>query len=236
MSGGPDAETEDAEDDEDALQDDDEDADADDDEDEDPEEDLDTLRQQAAEYNQLQRRLEYQAQQQRNQEYWGGIEAQADAAFDAKYAFIQREKHQRLDGDTYETEALATLNGEIKQWYREFYASQNDARARAQEKAAIPVYAARVATHFGLSAEQANDLLEYQPQQMVREAQKVARHNEQLRKYQKNQTQNTRSNAQQKLAGNPVRSGGSGRGAPTKVRAGSMNHLAAIFAAAKQGR
>lgn len=234
MAAEPDDDSEDEDD--DALLEDDEE----DDDESEPDvaledEELLELRRKNAEYQELQRRLEYQTQQQKNQEYWAGIEGEAEAAFEAKYAKIQQDKQGYIDPEVYELQKLGELNAEIKHWYKSFYASQNQAKAKAQERAAIPVYAARVATHYGLTTAQAHELLEYTPQQMDREAQKLARHNAQLSKYRKQLKQQQRGDARQGLARNPVGTGNSGRSAPVKVRAGSQNHLLALFAAAQRG-
>jgi hypothetical protein len=231
MSGELETEDED-DDDEDSLDDEDEDADeSDDDEDDD-----DEIRQKAAQYDQLQRKLEYEAQQRRNQQYWDGIESQAEEAFAAQYDQIFIDSQNYVDPQAYERQKIDEWTRSVTHWVKQFEASKNVARAKAQERAAIPVYAARIATHYGLSVDQANELLEYAPQQMDREAQKMARYNAQIARLRKQAKQTQRGNARVGMAGNPVSTGGSGRSAPVKVRAGSQNHLLSIFAAAKQGR
>jgi hypothetical protein len=230
MSDEPDEESAD-EDGEESLDDEDDDEGGADD----ASEELLELRRKNAEYNELQRRLDYQAQQQRNAEYWNGIESQAEAAFEAKMAQIKTDMHRYVDPEGYFEQKTGELTREIKHWYKQFEGSKNQARAKAQEQAAIPVYAARVAMHYGLSESQAHELLEYDPRRMDYEAQIRARHNAQVAKLRKNSQQTQRATARGPLAANPVGTGNSGRGAPTKVRAGSMNHLHAILAAAQAG-
>jgi hypothetical protein len=233
MSGGPDEEDDDDEDDEASL----------DDESEDDESEIDEgeaekleLRRKVAEYDQLQQRLNYNAQQQRNKAYWDGIERQAEEAFAAKYDQIDIDATDYHDPEAYKRQKRGELQNEMKVWYREFNASQTQARAKAQERAAIPVYAAKLATHYGLSVEQAHELLEYDPSRMDYEAQKLARHNAQITRLKKRNQQTQRGNARVGMAQNPVSSGGSGRAAPIRVKAGSDNHLLAIFGAAKHAR
>jgi hypothetical protein len=231
MSDEPEGDEED-EDEQEALSDDDED---DDESDDDEPADAETKRK-AAEYDQLQNRLQYEAQQRRNSEYWEGIESQAEDAFASQYDQIFVDAQGSLDPDAYIRQEIPKWTSAVTRWVKEFEASKRQAVAKAQERAAIPVYAAKIATYYKLSTAQAQELLEYDSRMMDREAQKMKRYNDQIARLKANNTQATRGKKKAELAGNPVRSGGSGRAAPIKVRAGSDNHLLALFAAAKAGR
>lgn len=231
MSGEPDEDDEDDDDDA-SLEDDDETQESETDADD--EDDLQTRRKADA-YDELQRRLAYQQQQQKNQQYWDGIESQAANAFQAKYDQIFTDAQNYVDPDGYVRTKVAEWTREVTGWVKDFESSKNVARARAQEQSSIPVYAAKLATHYKLSIEQAHELLEYHPQQMDKEAQRRAQSNAREASLKKKARQTQRADARNPLAKNPL-STGSGKSGPIRVKAGSDNHLLALFAAAQQGK
>ena len=222
MSGGLEEDSD--EDEEPALEDDDE---ADDDEEDEDDEDPRDAR--IAELEERIRREEYERQQANNQAYWAGIEQQAVEAFEWEEAQIWANKDNYVDPDAFVRQEMRRLKGRIQDWYSQFYASQNESRRQQYERAAVPTYAARVATHFNLSEQQAKDLLDYTPQDMVREARKMARYNQQIAALKKTSTQKKRKQAQEAFVAEKGVTTGGGRAPARKIKAGSMDHLIDIF-------
>jgi hypothetical protein len=231
MSGG--LESEDDDDDEtedDALADDaDEDDDEDDADDEEDAEKAELLRQKS-ELEQRLRQIDYERQQAANQAHWAGIQEQADAAFEWEWDEIQREKHNRIDPDAYERQEVAQWKSRVNDWYRRFNASINEARRAEMERAAVPAYAARLAQHFSLTDEQAQELLDYAPVDMPREAERRARVNAREAKLRKSAQQARRKAAREGKIAQGGNATGGGRSPATRVKRGSDQHLAALLA------
>lgn len=231
MSGGLDSEDDDdSDDDDDAL---DDDLDLEDDDEEDAEK-AEILRQKTELENKL-RQIEYERQQQANQAHWDSIQAQADAAFEWEWDSIQAEKHNHVDPDAFERQEVARWRARVNDWYKRFNASINEARRAEMERAAIPNYVARLAQHFSLTDDQAQELLtDYpNPDMMRREAAKMAARNEREAKLRKAAKQARRKEAQQgHLAKGGTPTGG-GRAPVNRVKRGSDQHLAALLAGAR---
>jgi hypothetical protein len=231
VSGEPDGDESD--DDEDpALADDDEDEDSEGDEDE-----LARLRRENAEHQERQRRLEYESQQRRNQEYWDGIEQQALNAFAWEEAQVYEQAEGYVDPEGYKREKLRDLNIRMIAWFKAFGDSKNEARRQQYERAAVPGYAAKIAAYFGLDEEQEVDLLDYPVERMKREAEKMSRYNAKLAAKTKQAQQTTRASARDAKfgSGRGVQTGVAGNTPVKRVKAGSDNHLKAIFAQAARG-
>lgn len=178
------------------------------------------------------RRTEYERQQAANQDYWTGIEKQAQDAFAWEEAQIWANKDNYVDPDAFVRQEFGRLQARTTDWYNRFYASQNESRRQQYEKAAIPTYAARVATHYDLSPRQAKSLLDYRPDDMQREATKMARHNAEKKALKAKLTQSSRKNAQTALMGKNVNSGSTGRTPAGGAKRGSDAHLKQLFASA----
>lgn len=221
MSGGPDEDY--IEDEPQALEDDEE---TDDDDSEDDE--VAQMRARLAEYEAQVRRAEYERQQAENQAYWDGIERQAREYFDWAAQDAWSRKDGFVDPDLYLRERMGEITAQQRDWYQRFYNSQNEARRQQYERAAVPTYAARVATHFDLTPDQAETLLDYDPQHMVREAQKMARYNAEIKKLRGQRTQKTRKDKQDTLVKKGAVSG-EGRGAPVRIKRGSDEHLLQLW-------
>lgn len=219
MSEELDEEVEDDE--ESALEDDDEDTD--DDLEDDDEDDEPVDRQEVERLRQFERQYQYEQEQARYRAHWQGMVDQAEAAFEWEEAQIDQRKHEYVDPDAYERMALKDLNARKVDWYRRFYASIETAKATAREKALIPVYAARVATHYELTPKQAKDLLNYPHDQMVREAKKYYLHNKQLARAKHGKQQASRKAKQVEMTGKVLNSG-TGRSIRT-VKPGSQAQL-----------
>lgn len=209
----------------DALEDDEED-------DESSAEDTETaeLRRKVAEYETNMRRVEYERQQAQNAQYWDNIEGQAVDYFEYEYAKASREKDNYIDPDLFLAGRTEELRKQERDWFRRFEGSKREASRQQYERAAVPTYAARVATHFDLTAQQAEDLLDYDPQVMVREAEKMARYNVQIKKLKGSQTQTSRKSKQDALVAKGTVSA-DGRGPAQRIKRGSPDHLMKLLQA-----
>ena len=210
----------DPDDDESTLDDDDEDTDPDE---EDEEELSPVSRQEYEQWQAEKRQLEYEQEQARYRAHWQNLINEAEYAFSWEEAEIEARQHDYVDPDAYSRAALKDLYARKASWYQRFYASIEQAKSTHREQALIPVYAARVATHYGLTAAQAKDLLNYPHDAMVREAKKHALHNKQIERLKKGKQQASRTAARTKVSGSvPV----AGSGRPAKgIKAGSDAHL-----------
>ena len=223
MSGEPDdAYVDDADE---ALEDDEED-DADSAADDDDE--TADLKRRVAEYEAQVRRAEYERQQAQNAQYWDGIEAQAVDYFEYQYAQAAREKDNYVDPDLYFGARTEEIRKQERDWFRRFESSKREAARQQYERAAVPTYAARVATHFDLTPQQAEDLLDYDPQNMVREAEKMARYNAQIKKLRGERTQSSRKDKQNQLVKKGTVSA-DGRGPAQRIKRGSDEHLIKLW-------
>jgi hypothetical protein len=202
----------------------------DDAEDDEPADDDETaeLKRRVAEYEAQVRRAEYERQQAQNAQYWDDIEGKAVEYFEYEYAKASREKDNYVDPDLFYAARTEELRKQERDWTRKFEASKREAARQQYERAAVPTYAARVATHFDLTPQQAEDLLDYDPQVMVREAEKMARYNAQITKLRNKNTQNSRKNAQDKLVKTGAVSG-EGRGPAARIKRGSDEHLMKLW-------
>jgi hypothetical protein len=190
------------------------------------------LRARVAEYEAQVRRAEYERQQQNNQAYWNGIQGQAETAFAWEFDQIFVQKDTQVDPDLYVRTETAKLQRRVADWFQRFHASQNEARRQQYERAAIPTYAARLATNYDLSVEQAQELLDYAPERMDYEAQKLARYNAREAAYRKKLQQSRRLDAQDNLMRTGSNTTGGGRAPVKRVKRGSDDHLTALLAAA----
>ena len=202
----------------------------DEEDDDDSAEDTETaeLRRKVAEYEAQVRRAEYERQQAQNAQYWDGIEAEAVNYFEYEYARAAQEKDNYVDPDLFFTQRVVEIRKQERDWYRKFEGSKNEARRQQYERASVPTYAARVATHFDLTAQQAEDLLDYDPQVMVREAEKMARYNAQIKKLRDKNTQAGRKAKQDALVKTGAVSG-EGRGPAARIKRGSDEHLMKLW-------
>jgi hypothetical protein len=190
------------------------------------------LRARVAEYEAQVRRAEYEKQQQNNQQYWAGIQGQAEQAFAWEFDQIFVQKDNQVDPDLYVRTETAKLQRRVADWFQRFHASQNEARRQQYERAAIPTYAARLATNYDLSVEQAQELLDYAPERMDYEAQKMARYNAREAAYRKKLQQSRRADGQANLLRKGSGTTGSGRAPVKRVKRGSDEHLTTLLAAA----
>jgi hypothetical protein len=229
MSAEPDDDDSDDTDD-DALETDESDEEPEDDEDE--ADDAAELRRRNVELEERLRQHDYEQQQAANQRYWDDLENQARNAFEYEERKIWAEKDNYVDPDAYLQTELTKLQGRVTDWFRRFYASQNQARAQQYERATIPAYAARLATQHGLSNADAQELLEYPVEQMPRIAKLLARaaQKESARKKQRQQTQRATARATDPRLKVPAPGGG--RSTSKGTKAGSLDHLKNIFAGA----
>lgn len=186
------------------------------------------LKRKVAEYEAQVRRADYERQQAQNQNYWDGIENQAVEYFDYELAKARQEKNNYVDPDLYFETRLAELTAQERDWRRKFEGSKREAARQQYERAAVPTYAARVATHFDLTPAQAEDLLDYDPQVMVREAEKMARYNAEIKKLRAKTTQASRKTKQDALVKTGAVSG-DGRGPAQRIKRGSPQHLVKLW-------
>jgi hypothetical protein len=142
--------------------------------------------------------------------YWDDRLAKANAAFAAREEVIYQNAEQSLNGIAYLRTEMAKLNNEANAWYGQYRDNREQALWQFAHAQAIPQHAARVAEHYKLPKEVVNDLLEYPPEMMEREAQKIRRNLINERNAQKKIDQLRRKEAARKIAASTV-APGSGR-------------------------
>lgn len=200
------------------------------DEDDDDEDEVSELRRRNTELEERLRQHDYEQQQSANQAYWDKLEHQARSAFEYEERQIWANKDNYVDPDAYLQTELTKLQGRVTDWFRRFYASQNEARAQQYERATIPAYAARIATQYGLSNADAEELLEYPVEQMPKIAKLLARASEKKAARRKQRQQTQRATARETDPRLKTPAPGGGRSTNKGIKAGSLAHLQEIFA------
>jgi uncharacterized protein (DUF3084 family) len=180
-----------------------------------PEDDRDWLIERAQRADELEREFAQQKASRQEAEavaYWDDRLDKANKAFAAREEVIYQNAEQSLNGIAYLRTEMAKLNNEANAWYGQYRDNREQALWQFAHAQAIPQHAARVADHYKLPQEAVNELLDYPPDQMEREAQKMRKRLIKERTTQKQIDQLRRKEAARKIAAATV-APGSGRGA-----------------------
>jgi hypothetical protein len=184
-----------------------------------PEDDRDWLIERAQRADELEReKAQFDAQRKEAEAvaYWDDRLNKANAAFAAREAVIYQNAEQSLNPVAYLRDEIGKLNNEANAWYGQYRDNREQALWQFAHAQAIPQHAARVADHYKLPQDAVNELLDYPPDQMEREAQKMRRRLIKERTTQKQIDQLRRKEAARKIAAATV-SPGSGRGGSGKA-------------------
>lgn len=160
---------------------------------------------------------------------------QIDADYRQGLAAVRREAANQADPEGF----IAQYTAEWGEWrLREREAIFEDRTQKlhqAYTRASIPNFAQRVAQDVGLTAEEARDLLDYRPEQMVAEAKKMVRNRTKqasdiaaLKQELDQIKREVAAGALPAAALTPA----TGRGPTRRIKAGTQEHLRAIFQAA----
>lgn len=188
--------------------------------DEEPDEDdRDWLIERAQKADEYERLLSQQQSQRKEQEavaYWDTRLSQANDAFAAREAVIYQNAENNLNPVAYIKAEITNLNNEANAWYAQYRDNREQALWQFAHQQAIPNHAARVVEYYKLPKEAVDEILDYPPEQMEREAQKMRARLIKERKQLRQIDQLKRKEAARKVAANTVSPGagraGGGRG------------------------
>jgi hypothetical protein len=185
------------------------------DEEAEPEDDRDWLIERAQKADEYERYLAQQQSQRQEQEavqYWDKRLAEANDFFARREAVIYQNAENNLNPVAYIKAEITNLNNEANAWYGQYRDNREQALWQFAHQQAIPAHAARVVDHYKLPKETVEELLDYPPEMMEREAQKIRARLITERKRQRTIDQLKRKEAARKIAAQTV-APGSGRAA-----------------------
>jgi hypothetical protein len=180
---------------------------------EEPEDDRDWLIERAQKADEYERWMAAQQSQARENEavaYWDSRLQQANEHFAAREAVIYQNAENNLNPVAYLRQEMSNLTNEANAWYAQYRDNREQALWQFAHQQAIPHHAARVVEHYKLPKESVNELLDYPPEQMEREAQKMRQRLIRERKALRTIDQLKRKEAARKIAATTT-SPGSGR-------------------------
>ena len=195
-------------------------------------EDREWLLERARRADELERLFGAQEASQRQQaaeKFWNDKLDQANNWFAGLEATAWANAEQSLNPTAYLREELTKIRNQANDWYATYRDSREQALWEFTQAQELPRYAARVVEHYKLPKEAVSELLEYHPDQIEREAQKMRSRLIKERKRQKELDQLKRSDWR-RTNGQPLGTG-TGRGAATgggDVTPGSDEHYFAI--------
>jgi hypothetical protein len=183
----------------------------------------------ADEYETYLQRIREGAEEQRTTREFDHRLAALNAEFAGRENDIYAQAEQSLNPVAYVREEMRKLSAEADRRFAAYEAEREQALSRYEMARAIPQIAARIVQHYKLPDEAINEILDYPPEYMEREAQKLRARLIRERKAQQEIDQLKRSAARRKTAATPLTTGG-GRGASGDgaLAAGSDEHYAAI--------
>jgi hypothetical protein len=188
---------------------------ADEDEEEEPEDERDWLIERARKADEYERLLAQQQSQQREAAavaYWDARLTEANEHFATREAVIYENAENNLNPVEYIRREITNLNNEANAWYAQYRDNREQALWQFAQAQAIPQHAARVVEHYQLPKEAVQELLDYPPEQMEREAQKMRQRLIKERTQQRTIDQLKRKESARKIAAKTV-APGSGRAA-----------------------
>lgn len=210
--------------------------DAGDDEDEDDEDDdlaeqIEALRSEAAEAQRL-RQWAAQKQAEENhrqaQAYWTGQEQQIRGAYAQAWDALQHEVQQGFLNAQEATQRSMELLAGFDQDMGALHQRREAAWAQVAMRQSAPNYAAQIARQYKLTQAETQELLQYAPNDMAREAARIKKARSETDKLRAELDDLKRQLTAQQVAGRTVAPGG-GRGVQRQVRAGSREHLRVLM-------
>lgn len=186
------------------------DEDGDEDDEEDGDDDRDWLIERAKKADEYERFLAQQERERRESEavaWWDKRLAEANSFFKAEEQAIYDNADSSLNPVGYLREELTKLNRKAMAWYGEYRDNRERALWDFANQQQLPNLAARVVEHYKLPKEAVKELLEYAPEQMEREAQKMRSRLIKERNQQKQIDQLKRKTANRKIAATPLTTG-----------------------------
>lgn len=192
--------------------------------------------QQLQEWNTFQQQQEQAALQQQQadaERYWDDALAKANSYFAQKEAQIYREAEgisQEFGSERAELYARTKgreLFAEYQGYLAKFHAEREASIWQVVMKAALPGYAAEVAEYYGLGKDVITDLLNYPPDLIPREAERMKRERDQRAAERRKNTQLARRAKNLEL-GNKSTTPGSGRAASQTVDFSSDEYYESI--------
>ena len=183
----------------------------------------------ADEYERYLESIRANAAEQKVTREWDDALATKNAEFSQREDAIFAQANESLNPVAYLREEMRKLNAEANGWYERYQQGRDQALSRFQLAREIPQFAARVVEHFKLPEDAINEILEYAPEQMEREAQKMRARLIKERKQAKQIDQLKRKAANRAVGANPLSTGG-GRGSAGNgdIALGSDQHYHAI--------
>lgn len=155
--------------------------------------------------------------------------AALNAEFAGREDDIYAQAEQSLNPVAFVREEMRKLSAEADRRYQAYEAEREQALAKYEMARTIPQLAARIVQHYKLPDDAITEILDYPPEYMEREAQKLRARLIKERKQQQEIDQLKRSAARRKAAATPLTTGGGrgagGDGAPAP---GSDEHYGAI--------
>ncbi len=185
----------------------------------------------ADEYERYLAQIKGQEQERRAVDHWNGLLQQIENEQAAEEEAIWQNANDSLNPQGYLRSELTKLNNKFTAKYAQYRDAREQALWQFAHAQAIPNHAARVVEHYKLPIEAVDELLDYAPELMEREAQKIRARLIKERNQTKQINQLKAKQAQRAL-GAPVspgtgRAGGSG-GAEKPGYLGSDEHYFAM--------
>lgn len=183
----------------------------------------------ADEYEQLLNRQKAEQREQEAVAYWNERLDQAKNFFAGREADIYASAENSLNPIGYIKEKIAELRSQEMTWYATYRDNREQALWEYTQAQELPRYVARVVEHYKLPKEALEELSDYPPEQIEREAQRMRARLIKERRQAKEIDQLKRKAARLEKERNPLNTG-SGRGSATGSDAplGSDQHYHAI--------
>ena len=163
------------------------------------------------------------SRQQQAQAYWDNALGQAEYWFQSQEAQIYAEAEQSMNPVAYVQQRMGMLNTQRTNWLRDFHASREQAYYQFAMEQALPNWVREVAEHFDLDVGYVPELMEYPPDLIPREAEKIANRLRNEKARERKKQQDRRKRQRQQMAGSQVHTG-VGSGINGKVEPGSDEH------------
>lgn len=183
----------------------------------------------ADEYEAYLQRIREGAEEQRATRDLDARLAALNAEFAGREEDIYAQAKESLNPVAFIREEMRKLSAEADRRYQAYEAEREQALAKYEMARTIPQLAARIVQHYKLPDDAITEILDYPPEYMEREAQKLRARLIKERKQQQEIDQLKRSAARRKAAATPLTTGGGrgagGDGAPAP---GSDEHYGAI--------
>lgn len=188
------------------------------------------LRQERAEIEaMLTQRAQAEAQAEAER-YWNTYESELDSWMSKASQVIYQNAQNAYDQSAYIAREMEKVQKQYAEGQRQLRTAREQAIWGAVQQQQIPTVAGQIAQKYGLPQEAANDLMHLPPGLMEKEAQRLSKVYETIQQLYQENDQLKRSKAAQAVGGMTP---GGGRAAGGRIKAGSRQHLLALWG---QGR